>query len=381
MTDTDLSNNRQTDNITPLPEPDKPIDPVAGQQGTSGSRRAGNAAIAIAAFVVIVAGMREAAPIIVPFLLSVFIAIITAPIVFSLRKRGLPSWLALSLVLFSIVGAFSLVVWIVGGAINDFRANLPAYQVGIERETAGLLKWARQLGLPLNFNTSSLFEYADPNRIIQQVSNLLAGLGAVLSNSFLIFFTVIFMLTEASSFPAKLKLIYGTHKPSIDFSQFLSRVENYMKIKTVVSLATGLIITLWLSILQVDHAVVWGLLAFFLNYVPNIGSIIAAVPAVLLTFVQLGLTSALLVAGGFLTVNTIMGNIVEPRYMGRNLGLSTLVVFLSLIFWGWVLGPVGMLLSVPLTMTAKIALDSQDSTRWIAVLLDSEKSERLPRVF
>jgi AI-2 transport protein TqsA len=113
----------------------------------------------------------------------------------------------------------------------------------------------------------------------------------------------------------------------------------------------------------------WGLLAFALNYVPNIGSIIAAVPAVLLSIVQLGVLKALVVAAGYAGINMVMGSFLEPRFMGRGLGLSTLVVFLSLLFWGWVLGPVGMLLSVPLTMTAKIALESRDDTRWIAVLL------------
>ncbi|HAY38324.1 MAG TPA: hypothetical protein DCY53_02645, partial [Desulfobacteraceae bacterium] len=120
------------------------------------------------------------------------------------------------------------------------------------------------------------------------------------------------------------------------------------------------------------YAVLWGLLAFFLNYVPNIGSIIAAIPAILLALIQLGFVKSIIVAGGFVVINLVVGNVIEPRFMGRGLGLSTLVVFLSLLFWGWVLGPVGMLLSVPLTMTAKIALDSREETRWLAILLGSE---------
>ena len=160
-----------------------------------------------------------------------------------------------------------------------------------------------------------------------------------------------------------------------NFDTFINNVKHYMAIKTVVSLATGIVIAIWLAVIGVDFPVLWGLLAFFLNYVPNIGSIIAAIPAVLLATLQLGIVQALTAAAGYIVVNMVVGGVIEPRFMGRGLGLSTLVVFLSLIFWGWVLGPVGMLLSVPLTMTIKIALNSSEDTRWLAVLLGSgEKS-------
>jgi predicted PurR-regulated permease PerM len=129
---------------------------------------------------------------------------------------------------------------------------------------------------------------------------------------------------------------------------------------------------MWLYVLGVDYVLLWALLAFLLNYIPNIGSIIAAIPAVLLALAQLGPAVAGLTALGFVLTNTVMGNMVEPRFLGRGLGLSTLVVFLSLIFWGWLLGTVGMLLSVPLTMIVKIALEGNDDTRWIALLLASE---------
>ena len=121
-----------------------------------------------------------------------------------------------------------------------------------------------------------------------------------------------------------------------------------------------------------DYPVLRGLLAFLLNYVPNIGSIIAAVPAVLSAAVQLGSGAALQSAAAYLVANVLVGSIVEPRFMGRGLGLSALVVFLSLVFWGWVLGPVDMFLSVPLTMMINVALDSRPGTHWITVLLGPE---------
>jgi predicted PurR-regulated permease PerM len=148
-------------------------------------------------------------------------------------------------------------------------------------------------------------------------------------------------------------------------------VRHYLAIKTQMSFVTAVLVTILLVVLKVDFPILWGVLAFFLNYVPNIGSFIAAIPAVILAFVQLGTGSALFTASGYVVVNVVIGNIVEPRIMGRGLGLSTLVVFLSLLFWGWVLGSVGMLLSVPLTMVAKICMESMDETRWLAILMGS----------
>ena len=137
-----------------------------------------------------------------------------------------------------------------------------------------------------------------------------------------------------------------------------------------------MVVAIWVALLGIDFPVIWGLLAFLLNYIPNLGSIIAAVPPVLLGYIQFGIGRALLVAAGFVVINVVFGNGIEPKLMGRKLGLSTLVVFLSLIFWGWVWGPVGMLLSVRMTIVEKIAMESSPTTRWISIVLDSDSSVR-----
>ena len=154
-------------------------------------------------------------------------------------------------------------------------------------------------------------------------------------------------------------------------------IRRYIALKTVISLGTGIAIAIWMAVLSVDYPILWGALAFLLNYVPNIGSFIAAIPAVLLALLQLGVGSALVAGLGFLVVNVFFANIIEPRIMGYGVGLSTLVVFCSLVFWGWVLGPVGMLLSVPLTAMFRIVLGTNESTRWIAVMLGSDRSDEL----
>lgn len=206
-------------------------------------------------------------------------------------------------------------------------------------------------------------------------ANMLSGFGSVMANLFLIILTVIFMLFEASSFP--LKLHFALDDPEMRLKQierFLESVNHYIAIKTMVSIATGCIVSLMLWIFGLDFYLLWGVFAFLLNYIPNIGSIIAAVPAVMLAALQLGLAEAGFIGLGYVAINMIMGNMVEPRYLGKGLGLSTLVVFLSLIFWGWLLGTVGMLLSVPLTMILKIGFESSQGGRWLAVLLSDEES-------
>jgi AI-2 transport protein TqsA len=157
--------------------------------------------------------------------------------------------------------------------------------------------------------------------------------------------------------------------------QFMDDMNHYVVMKTGVSVGTGVLTGVWLAILGVDFPVLWGFLAFLLNYVPSLGVVIAAVPAVLLALIQFGLGRALLVAVGYLAVNIVVGSILEPRIVGRGVGLSTLVVFLSLVLWGSIFGLVGMVLCVPITMTLKFALETNEQTRWFAVLLGREPTQ------
>jgi len=225
----------------------------------------------------------------------------------------------------------------------------------------------------IELNVDELLNYFDPSTAMKMVGKIFAGLGGVLANAFLIIFTVIFILLEASTFRGKAQRAFGNGTSAVEaFARFSQSVQQYLKIKTLVSMGTGTAAGLLCWFLGVDYAVLWALMAFLLNYIPNIGSIIAAVPAALIALVQLGPGAMLVLAAGYVVINTIFGNVVEPRLMGRSLGLSTLVVFVSLVFWGWVLGPVGMLLSVPLTMVVKIALEETERYRWLAILLDHD---------
>lgn len=320
------------------------------------------------AFVLVMAGLRAASPLITPFLLAVFIAVIAAPPMLYLRRKGLPYWAAVLTITVFMIAIGGAIVAMVSGSVTDFSTNLPEYQDKLQVLTAKFV--SRLDGYGITMPRGALTTYLDAGKAMKMAGILLSGLGDVLTNAFLIMLTVIFILLEASSFPSKLRVALQRPEASMArMTTVLDNINRYMILKTATSLLTGFVIFLWLWILGVDYPVLWGLVAFLLNYVPTIGSIIAAIPAVLLALVQLRPSAAFWALIGYLAVNTVVGNVIEPRFMGRGLGLSTLVVFVSLVFWGWALGSVGMFLSVPLTMALKISLEANPQTRPIAIML------------
>lgn len=329
---------------------------------------ANNVIVSFAAFVIIIAGMKASTQIIVPFLLAIFIAVLCAPLMIWLKAKKVPSGLAI----FSVVAMFFLLAatfgTVIGASLSAFYQDLPEYEQKLQLQGQAGIAWLQGMGVEID--QAILSDYIDPGAAMKMVAQVFSGLGGVLTNTFLIVFSVIFILFEASDFPDKVRRALGSKTKAIEhFQSFSDSVQRYLLIKTLVSIGTGIFAGIVLAIIGVDYAILWGLIAFLLNYIPNIGSIIAAVPPMLIAMIQLGPMSSLLVAGLYMVINTLFGNVVEPRYMGRSLGLSTLVVFISLVFWGWVFGPVGMLLSIPLTMVVKIALENSERHRWIAVLL------------
>jgi AI-2 transport protein TqsA len=327
----------------------------------------------VAALVVIIWGIYQAQSVLVPFLISVFLAVIgTSPLLWLERKR-VPSVIAVLLVVGGIIGILLIIGALVGTSINSFSNALPFYEARIQEKFFALKDLLTSKGI--ESPDRLVLKYVNPGAVMSLTASLLSGLGSVLSNIVLILLTVLFILLEASSFPVKLRAILGVPQAAFpQLSRFVDIMKRYMVIQTAVSLTAGILIGIWLAILGVDFPVLLGLLAFLLNYVPNLGSILAAFPAVFLALIQFGTGRAALAGAGYIVIYFTLGNIVQPRLMGRGLGLSTLVVFLSLIFWGSLLGLVGMVLSIPITMTFKIAFESNESTRWIAVLLGPEPS-------
>ncbi len=326
--------------------------------------------LSFASFIIVIAGLKLSSHFIVPILLAIFFSIICLPIFHFFRKKGFPNWLVLIIVFLLIVIIIAAVGVLIGSSIQGFSSNLPAYQEKLSTLAEKSLNFATKLGVKLP--EEKLLKIFNPGVLVQYIATSLKSFGNVMSSSFFVILFVIFVLLEASTFSKK--LVYIARRPDTVsyFETFFTNVTRYMALKTILSLATGLSASLLLLILGVDFAVLWGLAAFLLNFIPTIGSLIAAIPPLLIALIQFGIGKTIIVAIGYAVINVIIGNVVEPRAMGKKLGLSTLVVFMSLIFWGWVFGPVGMFLSVPLTMVVKIALDSQEETRWIAVLLSDD---------
>ena len=323
----------------------------------------------LACFIVVVAGMKAASSILVPFFLAVFIAVICAPPLFWLQRKGVPKIIALLFILTGILIVGLLFGALIGPPLDRFLTSLPGYQERLSTLIGASIDWLHEKGLNI---PADEVPHIHPGWVMSLAGDILSTLSNVLTNAFLILLTVVFILLEAADLPKKLQMVLKNPERSLSTVEKFSRnAKRYLVIKTLVSAAVGLVIWLWLVILGVDYPVLWGTLSFLLNYVPTIGAILAALPVALLALVQLGVGSALLTILGFAVMHIVIGSIIEPKLTGKGLSLSTLVVFLSLVFWGWVLGPIGMILSVPMTSLVKIALESYEQTRGLAFMLGS----------
>jgi len=325
-----------------------------------------------AAFVVVVAGLRAAQSVFVPVLSSALVAVLFLPAMLWLQRRRVPDWAALTIVFLAVLGLFALLTLGVGKSISDFNEQLPSYGAKLQDRMGGLVVHLNELLRPTGFEVSrsTILEHVRPDLLLDYFGSVAGAAADLLSNTMFVLLTIAFILAEAASFPRKLQEAFGgAEVVSGPSAGALASVREYLRIKLLVSLATGALAMLLVRIVGVDFPVLWGVLAFLLNFVPTIGSIVAGVPPVLLAVVQLGWAEAAWTLAGYTAINGVIGNVIEPRLMGRKLGLSSLVVWLSLVFWGWVWGPLGMLLSVPLTMLVKLLLERSDDLRWVAVLL------------
>ncbi|PHS40385.1 MAG: carbonate dehydratase [Sulfurovum sp.] len=331
--------------------------------------------LGLAAFMIIIAGVKAAHSIVVLFLLSVFIATASAPAVFWLEKLKIPRIIAFFIVLSTVVIVLFGFGYILSTSVDSFLAKTPQYQAKIIEIIDYMSYLLGKVGIEIS--ESHLENMLDPSNFLGFAGSFLTALTAILSNSFIILLGTTFLLFEISNFKEKLVMIHQNDETeNTYFETFGQKINRYLAIKTVISFVTAVIITSGLSILGIDFALLLGLIVFLFNFIPSFGSILAAIPAVLVALVGVDGESVFWVILLYLSVNVLIGNIIEPRIMGKNLGLSVVVVFFSLIFWGWVLGPVGMFLAVPLTMTIKLALDSHSSTESIAILLGTGESKR-----
>jgi predicted PurR-regulated permease PerM len=325
----------------------------------------------LACLVVVVYGLRYASTILLPSALALFLAVLSLPVMLWLRHRRVPAWLAIFIPVVMNIAVIGLLVLVASQSVSQFQTRLGFYARELQAMQTG---WFQAIEVRTGV---ALAEYVtpaliDPGAVVDLARGAVGRAAQFVGTALMVFLIMAFMLSEATVFPEKFRFIMGDGESKKGrLTKVVTEVQTYLGIKTVVSLATGVVLGAWAWVMGLDFPVLLGLLAFLLNYIPTVGSIIAAIPAVLLSLILVGTAGhALLVALGYVVVNTLFGNILEPNLMGRRLGLSTLVVILSLLFWGWAWGPLGALLSVPLTVIVKIWLENTQDLRWVAILLD-----------
>lgn len=326
--------------------------------------------VAIASFIIIIGGLSLASSIVVPFLLAVFISIIVYPLLELMSKVHINRFFAF-IILIGICGSG---LWILGNviatALLGFSADLPIYKAKIDIFIDNLVIYIKD-----NSNidiSNNILSFINIDKLITTTSNLIVQTGSIVTQSFLVFLLLAFILFEVQIFKDKVAYFALKNPLASDIaSTFISNLKRYLAIKTISSIATGVIVWVFLILFDVPYAPLWAVLAFILNYIPTIGSIIAAIPAILVSLAVNDLSSTLWLTLIYLVLNIAIGNFIEPKFLGKELGISTLVVILSLLFWGFVFGIGGMFLAVPLTMSIKIALDANPKTKSISILLSN----------
>jgi AI-2 transport protein TqsA len=326
------------------------------------------ALVGVASLVVILAGIRATSTLLIPIVAAAFLALLAFPVVQALRQLGVRTLLAVAATMI-----IALVVLIGPGilmaaAIREFVEAAPVYEERLRATVAGLLGW-----LGTYVDVTQFAWGFDPGRALDLTVGVLSGIATLLSATVIVVLIAAFMLIEATQWVDQ-----SRRAPIRPLAGHLARItremQRYLVVKTAVSAATGVTAGAWTALLGVDFALLWGLTAFLLNYIPNLGSIMAAIPPALLALVQFGPFGAVLVLLGYLAINTLFGNVVEPYLLGRRLGLSPVVVLVSVLTWGWLWGVSGMLLSVPIMMAVKIGCESSPELQWVAHVLGGVRS-------
>lgn len=323
--------------------------------------------ITLAAAIILLAGIQAASSILGPFLLSVYLALIFGTLLHWFEKKGLSTGHALILTLIIFFATIAVFIFMIAGSFIQAMSDLPVYLEKLE----GNLEAASPFLLSIGIDPATLTFQNLTGLFTAEIRSLISNLWGTASTLGLTILTTIFLLFEAKGFSQKLLIIIAEHRPG-DLDRFLLLAQknvDYLVIRTGVNLATGIGIAIILALIGVKYAIFWGFLAFLLGFIPNIGFWIAVVPPMLLAWFDLGPLPAVLVVAGSGMMDFISEYLLFPLFTARGLELSTAVVFISLFFWGWILGGIGVILAVPLTLCVQMVCELFDETRWIGFLL------------
>jgi predicted PurR-regulated permease PerM len=326
--------------------------------------------LAGACLIVIIAGIKAAADLLNPILVAIFFTILCSPLYEWLRKRKLPGWLTLLIIVGGMLVILLALIGFVGVSVSQVSNRLPAYQQTINNQLAAL---DQQLG-PFGVKIGDLsLQRIGVDRVVQFTLAFLSNLADAATGIGVMLFIFAFMLGEAPAFGARLRRVLGANSP---VPQRLIALEEslgkYMTIRVWLGLLAAVLNTVLLLILGVDFSLLWGVISFLFSFVPNVGFLISIIPPILVALAEQGLVAAILVVVGYAAINTVVDNVIGPRFLGEGLNLSSTVTFLSVLFWAWIFGGIGAILALPLTIfLQKVVLESFPETRWLAQLLGS----------
>ncbi len=331
--------------------------------------------VGAASTIIIVVGLVQMRSILAPFLFALLVAIAGALPLQWLQQRKVPGPIAALLVAALFAGVLFLLGTLTVQSFESLAQEVPKYRADAEAFFAQVQTRLNAYGYEL----PSRLSHIDERMAMGLAGGALQGFARSFSSLATAVVILVFLLLEATDYRVKFRAALSGTVDVGRLEKVTDDVQRYLFVKTITSGLTGLLIGLVCYLLNVEFAVLWGLMAFVLNYIPVVGSIVAAIPAILLSLITQPFLTATLLAVGYILVNTAVSNFLEPTLMGRHLGLSPLIVFMSLVFWGWAWGPIGMFLSVPITMLVKILLENSDDLRWVAILMGTAKGLESPK--
>jgi AI-2 transport protein TqsA len=337
--------------------------------------------VGLAAALLVVAGLRGLSGIIGPVFLAFVLTIATQPVRLAAERRGIPGWagavVALLLIYAGLIGlTVALTV-----SVARFATLLPSYESEVDRMRDSIVDWLGGLGIGEE-QIQEIVGGFDLGRVVDLAGNLVSGLLGVLSSLFLVITLVLFMVADAARFSTKMRRLPASHEPFTSaLTAFGVATRRYIVVSTIFGLIVAVLDTIALMWLGVPVAVLWGLLSFITNYIPNIGFVIGVVPPAVIGLLEGGPRLMISVLVAYSLLNVVIQSIIQPKIVGDVVGLSATLTMISLVFWAYTLGAVGALLAVPLTLFAKALLvDADPGSRWLRPLLSGQQATSAPMV-
>jgi predicted PurR-regulated permease PerM len=305
-----------------------------------------------------------------------------------LTKHRVPGPLALRITLLTNLAVLAGLITLAIRLLINFKGDLPTYLRGVQRYLTDFAGWLDAHGIvgakttiDSLFDWNTIIAYVTQQDVMKTVGSMLGStfgtLAAVFAGLIMVLILMMFVLMEAPGTYIRLLRVRAAGGP--DFTGLLrsaSDIQKYLGVKTLISALTGLGAGIWCYALGLHYPLLWAILAFLFNYIPAVGSTAASIPAIIEALVQHGTGTAIFTAIGYGGINFCLDNFVQPTLLGRRFGISSLVVVLSVIFWGWLWGPLGMFLAVPLTMVFKVLLDNSEEFRWVSIAMAKKKVRR-----